>query len=203
MPARAVTAAVLIAVLAGCSAPVPGAGGPSGQQPAGPSNQQPDAVVVESISASCVAPPSTDAAGEPTVFEPVLALDGDVTTAWRCPGDGRDQRLTLEFGRPTRITAIAIIPGYAKTDPRDGTDRYRQNRRLSEVFYALDGRSAFEHRLNPAPDLRSPQVLDTGGVVSSSLTVNLISSVPGEPTNGQPPSDHVAISELVVLGAPA
>ncbi len=193
---------LVLALLAGCSAPVPGSGGPGGSPSAGVSNQQPDAVLVESVVASCVAPPSTDAAGEMTVFEAVLTLDGDVTTAWRCPGDGRDQRISLEFERPYRITAITIIPGYAKTDAQDGTDRYRQNRRLSEVFYALDGQSGFAHRPDPSPDVRSPQVLDTGGVVSSSLTVNLLSSVPGEPTNGQPSSDHVAISELVVLGAP-
>ena len=205
--------ALLLALVAGCSAPVPGSGSPAAgesgappptQQPAGPSNQQPDAVVVESITATCTAPPSTDAAGELTAFEPVLMLDGDVTTAWRCPGDGRDQRVVLDFGRPYRLTAIAIIPGYAKTDPQDGTDRYRQNRRISEVLYSLDPQSGagLGLALNPAPDLRSPQVLDVGGVVTSTVTVHLLASVPGEPTNGQPPSDHVAISELVVLGAP-
>lgn len=172
------------------------------QPPSGPSNTQPGAVLVNAVDASCTAPPSQDAGGAQTVFEPVLVLDGDPATAWRCPGDGRNQRISLDFGRPVRITAIAIIPGYAKTDPRDGTDRYRQNRRLTAVFYALDGQSGYQHTLNPSPDLRNPQVLDVAAVVSRSLTVNLISSVPGEPTNGQPASDNVAISELVVLGTP-
>jgi hypothetical protein len=49
-------------------------------------------------------------------------------TAWRCDRDGT--RLTLTLAEDTEISRVSVVPGFAKTDPYAGTDRYAQGRRV-------------------------------------------------------------------------
>ncbi|MBO0891633.1 MAG: zinc ribbon domain-containing protein, partial [Acidothermales bacterium] len=55
-------------------------------------------------SASCSAPASVDSAGHPVTFGAGHLVDGKTSTAWRCPGDGRKQRVTLTFAKPVQVT---------------------------------------------------------------------------------------------------
>jgi hypothetical protein len=159
-----------------------------------------DVVAATVTNASCTKGPGQDAAGRPVTYDPALAVDGNVETAWRCDGDGAHDRLTLDLGRSVSVSSIGIIPGYAKTDPTDGTDRYRQGRRLSEVTYTMDDGHTVDHKLDPATGNRVLQVQDAGATETRRVIVTIVSSVPGEDVDGKAAVDAVAISELAVRG---
>lgn len=201
-------AACLAVGLAGCAKEIPGAARPvagvgpapsaapgSGSVAPGPGAR----IVPMSATASCTAPPGRDAAGTATSYDVALISDGDPSTAWRCPGDGSGVTIRLEFGRPVTVSSIAVIPGYAKTDPADGTDRYQQGRRLSGIKYDLGGRNV-DQQLDSAPTNREPQTVAVGGAPVTGLTLAITSSVPGVATNNQAPTENVAISELTITG---
>ena len=50
--------------------------------------------------ATDTAPSSTDAAGNMVTYVPANVIDGDVKTAWRTPGDGQSESVTLIFDNP-------------------------------------------------------------------------------------------------------
>ena len=144
------TVAVALLVVFGRSA-----GGGAGGEPTAPP-------AVSAISASCTRAPSRDSVGNPTSYEPARAVDGDPTTAWRCDGDGTGQHITLELAGPARVTRIGLVPGLAKTDPGDGTDRYAQNRRIAQVRVGTDAGDV-EAALETDAGHRQVQYIDVGG----------------------------------------
>jgi hypothetical protein len=156
------------------------------------------APVPAAVNATCQRGPSRDSQGTPTSYEPQRAVDGDPTTAWRCDGDGSQQSITLGFGGPARVAEIGIVPGLAKTDPGDGTDRYAQNRRIARVRITTDAGSSVEAELDTAATNRAVQNVELGGPTARSVTITILSSVPGSPQNGHDAIDSVAIAEIAV-----
>ncbi|MBV9141268.1 MAG: discoidin domain-containing protein [Pseudonocardiales bacterium] len=138
-----------------------------------------------------------DANGKEFTYEPAKAIDGLAETAWRCDGNGVGQWLKIDFGRTVTLTSIGIIPGFAKTDPGDGTDRYAQNWRISEVQYSFDDGKTFRQTFNTSVSVRSPQTRDLPSISTSQVTITILKSVPGEVINGWR-FDQAAISEVVV-----
>ena len=53
------------------------------------------------VIASDTAPSSTDAAGNVVTYVPANVIDGDVDTAWRTPGDGLGESVTLILTTPS------------------------------------------------------------------------------------------------------
>ncbi|MBO0830092.1 MAG: hypothetical protein J2P24_20150, partial [Streptosporangiales bacterium] len=78
-------------------------------------------------SASCSAPASVDSAGHPVTFGAGHLVDGKTSTAWRCPGDGRKQRVTLTFAKPVQVTRLALVPGWAARDRTSKANRFAEN----------------------------------------------------------------------------
>jgi zinc-ribbon domain len=166
--------------------------------PATPSTPPLGRPTVVAAIATCTAPSSRDAGGRPTSYEAGRAVDGVTTTAWRCEGDGSGQQLQLRFDGAVELHRIGLIPGLAKTDPVDGTDRYAQNRRVSSVRYDFDDGSSVVQRCNTTDLTRSVQAVPLHGVRTSSVTVTILDSVPGAEQNRQAAVDTIAISEVVV-----
>lgn len=199
--------AVLAAVVAGVVVLVPavrsGTVGPTvtvtGSQAAAP-----PAVVASgreaglSVAAACVSAPSRAADGTPTSFGPANMIDGRVDTAWRCDGDGVGRRIVLSLGGTQSISELSLIPGYAKTDPADGADRYAQNRRISSVRIDFDDGVTTTATFDVAPANRSPQTVRFAAVRTGTVTVTITGSAPGSAVGGQAAADKVAISELTV-----
>jgi hypothetical protein len=179
------TAAVALVVLIGLAATGSGGAGAPTLAP-----------VPVAVTATCQRAPSRDSRGAPTSYEPQRAVDGDLTTAWRCDGDGAGQSITLGFAGPTRLTQVGIVPGLAKSDPGDGTDRYAQNRRIAGVRITTDTGGSVEAALDPTGTNRSVQYVSLDGVTAGSVTVTILSSVPGTRQNGQDAVDSVAIAEI-------
>ncbi len=178
-----------IALLGNDSEPVPSAPTPA----PGPASSS----TATAVTASCERAGSRDGTGRATSYEPPRAIDSDSTTAWRCDGNGVGQSLTVTFAEPMRIERIGLIPGLAKTDPGDGTDRYAQNRRIASVRIATDDGRDVDARLDTSPGNRSAQMIHlTAPVVTRSITVSILDSDPGTTQNGQTAVDSVAIAEL-------
>lgn len=156
------------------------------------------AVTPSSVSASCQSPPSRDGGGNTVSYPPANVLDGMYDTAWRCDGDGVGQILEITFAGPVTVTGIGIVPGYAKTDGFDNTDRYAQNRRISAVRYTFDGGTSVTGNLNSSATYRSLQLTAVPDVRTSRMTVTILNTVPGEGMNDQPAVNKMAISEVVV-----
>ncbi len=149
-----------------------------------------------SASASCVSAPGHDANGTIVAYEPEKAIDNISDTAWRCDGDGVGEWLEISFENVVTLTSIGIVPGYAKTDPGDRTDRYAQNRRISAVSYRFDDGSTVTQSLNTGASDRAVQTMSLSNLSTRRVTVTILSSVRGDVAGVQQPLNKVAISEF-------
>jgi hypothetical protein len=177
------------------AAPVPSA---PAAVPAAPPSAQPSALTI-TATADCVSPPSRDASGAVVDYGPERMVDGRADTAWRCDGNGNGKTVKVTFSSPARIVGVGMIPGYAKVDPADGTDRYAQNRRIAQVRYTFDDGTTVEQTLATDAGDRAVQTVAVPGVTSSGMTVTIVRSVPGAAVGANRASDRIAVSELSVL----
>jgi serine/threonine protein kinase len=142
--------------------------------------------------ASRTAPSSTDAAGNPVTYVPANVIDGNVQTAWRTPGDGHGQSVTLIFDDPIDVVRIGLIPGYAKTDPQTGANRFQQDRIIKAVAYQVPGLPNTTQTFEPLP---VPQFVELHATTSR-ITVKILATT--KPAG----LDYTAISEIYVYGYP-
>ena len=155
----------------------------------------PPAPVVRAASAvaSCTSPPSRDSAGNPVTYDPSNLLDGQLDTAWRCDGNGDNQQVVVDFGGARTVRTLGLVPGYAKVDSTDGTDRFIQDRRISAVRYTFDDGSSATQYFDT--DNRSMQVINVSPRVTGRVAITILSSIDGAPINGQDPVNKIAISD--------
>ncbi len=127
-------------------------------------------------------------------YDPELAIDGQVDSAWRCPGDGIGETLVIDLGGSVRVAELGLVPGYAKTDASDGTDRYAENRRLTAVRWRFDDGTTIEQELDPDPELRDLQTIRIPVATSQRVAMEIVSSSDAD-------RNTVAISELQISAA--
>lgn len=142
------------------------------------------------VTASNTAQSSTDASGNAVTYVPAKVVDGDVQTAWRTPGDGRGEWVTLIFENPIDVVRIGLIPGYAKTDPETGANRFLQDRIITSVRYLIPGLPRTTQTFRPVPE---PQFVSLHATTSL-ITVKILGTT--EPGG----LDYTAISEIYVYG---
>ena len=150
-----------------------------------------DPAVIGSASASCQSASSVDAAGSAVTYEPAHMYDGDPSTAWRCDGSGVGELVTIELPEETEIGEVGLVPGYAKTDPDSGVDRYAENNRITRVRWSFSDGSSVTQRLDGSPDLRDLQTIRIPTATTDQLVIEILSSTPG-------PRNTVAISDVRV-----
>jgi hypothetical protein len=131
-------------------------------------------VSVDAIAADCTAPPSSDAAGHSVSYEPENATDGKADTAWRCAGSAVGERLTLRLSHPVDIAEVGLIPGYAKTDPASGADRYAENNRITRVRWTLADGVGVVQRLDPDPSSRAVQGLRVPRTTTDTVVLEIL-----------------------------
>ncbi len=163
---------------------------PQGKKYDGPT----DAVAIGGADATCQSKNSVDAAGHKVDYRPRNVYDGDMTTAWRCNGDGHGEKLTLQLPAKTKIGEVGLVPGYAKTDPRSGADRYAQNNRITKVRWLFDDGTAVEQTFDGSPRNREMQSMRIPLTETGTVQVEILHSTPG-------PRRTIAVSE-VRLGQP-
>jgi hypothetical protein len=145
------------------------------------------------LSASSSAPAGVDASGQPVTYEAGNLIDGKDETAWRVPGGGVGVTLRAEWDAPVILTSIGLLPGYAKVDPDDGSNRFWQNRRVLAVRYHFDDGTVVDARFAESPTLQPTAVR----VTTRRVTVEIAQTTPAQDR------DYTAISELTFEGAAA
>ncbi|HEX5877948.1 MAG TPA: hypothetical protein VF468_06445 [Actinomycetota bacterium] len=146
--------------------PTPEPAPPTEPQPDPGQQPQPGPLHPAEVEASAWAGPSKDGAGSTVTFEAENLVDGLADTAWRVEGDGVGHTLTFRFDRPVHLTAIGLLPGYAKVDQVSGVNRFRQNRRVTAATYTFDGGGQGAVTFSDTAELQLHQVnADTTTVV--------------------------------------
>ena len=154
----------------------------------------PQVLRAASVSTSAAeAPPGVDAAGRRVSYGAANLTDGHHDSAWRVPGDGRGVVISMRFDQPVTVHGLALIPGYAKIDETDGTDRFRQNRRVVRVRVAYDAAETPELRFADRPELQNHAV---GPHRTSEVRIEILETTPN------PSRDFTAISEIELRGFP-
>lgn len=151
--------AYLIGRILSSDAPDPDDAEQAGSNLAAPYDGPLHAVRAESASAKCQSPSGVDAAGARTSYPPANMLDADPSTAWRCNGDAQGERLVFDLPDGTTIGEVGLVPGYAKTDPKDHTDRYAQNNRITEVQWIVADGVEVTQRIDGDPKDRRMRTL--------------------------------------------
>lgn len=174
------------------------AGGQAGAQAGGAERAAYDgpveSVQVSGASASCQAGDSVDEAGNPVSYPPSNAVDADLSTAWRCAGPGTGETLTLELPGETRVAEVGLVPGYAKSDPASGVDRYAENNRITRVRWSFEDGSSVVQRIDPDPQDRSMRTVRVTATTTGAVTLEVLASDPGA-------RDTIAVSEVRVAAA--
>jgi hypothetical protein len=131
-------------------------------------------VAINAVTATCTSRPGTDSAGKTVRYDAGNAVDGDPTTAWRCDGTAVGTVLTLTLPAGTDVGEVGLIPGYAKTDPKSGADRYAENNRITQVRWTLADGTAVVQRLDADPDFRDLQVLRVPRTTTGTITMEIL-----------------------------
>ena len=151
-------------------------------------------VPIGAVSAGCTSSPGVDSAGRRVSYDPENAVDADNTSAWRCPGTAVGQKLVLRLGRAVDVAEVGLIPGYAKTDPASGADRYAENNRITRVRWTLADGVQVVQRLDPDPSSRAMQVLRVPRTTTDTVTLEVLAVRRG-------PRDTTAISTIGLWAA--
>ena len=152
------------------------------------------AVSVDAISADCTAPPGRDSAGRKVTYVPRNAIDARADTAWRCNGTAVGQKLTLRMSGDVDVAEVGLVPGYAKTDPESGVDRYAENNRISRVRWTLGDGESVVQRLDTGHASRAVQLLRVPRTTTDTITLEILAVDRG-------PRNTTAISDIRVLAA--
>ena len=142
------------------------------------------------VTATHTAPSSTDGSGNVVTYLPKNVIDGDVESAWRAPGNGHGERITLVFDGPVSIVRVGLIPGYAKFDAATGVNRFEQDRIVTEVRYLIPGLPPTVQHFKPQP---YPQYVRLSATASR-ITIEIVGTT--QPAG----ANYTAISEIYVVG---
>jgi hypothetical protein len=147
--------------------------------PSGPFRGPLAPVRIASASAGCTAPDGRDASNHLVSYAAGNVLDGRLVTAWRCGGAAIGQQLVLSLAHPTQIVRVGLVPGYAKTDPADGTDRYAQNNRITKVAWLFDGGHRVVQSMSGSATDRSLRTMRIHPVRASTVLLRVLAVEPG------------------------
>jgi hypothetical protein len=153
---------------------------------------------LSSASAPTHAPAGVDFSGRPVTYVAPNMVDGVVETCWRTPGDATGTVLTFRLERPTTITKVGLINGYAKTAFSGGRryDWYQGDRRVLSVDWIFDDGTTVSQ---PFTETRAMQSRTIPPVTTSTVLVRITAVSP--PGRGLASRDDTAVSEVSLVGA--
>ncbi|MBA3471135.1 MAG: protein kinase [Herpetosiphonaceae bacterium] len=120
--------------------------------------------------------------------------DGLEDTAWVLPNDPSGESVTLDFGREFTISAIQVLPGINKINPRTGENIFALTRHIRRVRFEFSDGSTLEATFEARPELQSVAIPN---VVASSVNMVILET---SAASGGVRSELTPIGELVVLG---
>lgn len=138
-----------------------------------------------------VAAPNQDLRGRVTTYGPDNLFDGRRSTAWRMPGNGRGELITIRLPRRVVVTEVGMINGYAKVVAAGGVRWYPRNRRVLEVRWSFDDGSVVRQQLRERSRMQTTPV-DRERTRTIRLRLLRVSAPGGR--------DFTAISEIGLWG---
>jgi hypothetical protein len=128
---------------------------------------------IDSVRASNTATSALDACGDKHTYEPANVVDRNPKTSWQVAGTGTDQWIELSYDKPIRVDRVGIIPGYAKIDPCDGTDRFYQSYtvRKAEILFSDGSNVVADFERKP-----EKQFVDVPNIETTSMRVTILAS---------------------------
>jgi hypothetical protein len=152
-----------------------------------------------SVSAPTHAPGGVDFAGQPVTYVAPNVVDGINDTCWRQVGDGTGTTLTFRLDRPTRLTRVGLINGYAKIAYDKGRrfDWYLGNRRVLGVDWIFDDGSRVSQDLGTSRTMQQRAIKPV-----TTTVVRLQITAVSPPGKGRAARDDTSISEVVLIGHP-
>jgi len=164
---------------------------PSDPEPGGPA-----ADVTSQLAIDAPAPvrPGVNLAGEPVHYDPENMIDGELTTAYRLPGDASGTTLTFTLPGELAVREVGLVNGYAKTDSHDGTSAnwYLANRAITRVTWLFDDGSEVVQELGRGTHLQRIRV---DRLRTTTLRLRIEATEPGR---GPRVRNTTAISEVLV-----
>lgn len=121
-------------------------------------------------------------------------IDGDASTAWRDDSmHGDEATIELMFEQPVTVFAV-VIQGLADDE------EFHRSHRMRRFRLSLGSDTGYQEV--EMPDTREPFRVDLGGVATSVVTIEVLSTYPSESTGGEPALEELAVAEVVILGKP-
>jgi hypothetical protein len=166
----------------------------TGTPEAQPSTTSGSQLSLAAAGADCTYPPGVDGKNQPVTYEPQKAVDGDPSTAWRCPGAGGH---TIELHGTGLASDLGLIPGYAKVDPATGVNRFTDNHTVTQVIWRLRQGTTTVQIVQDIPDPTPSMawIHLPGNYSYDDITVTVTGT--GNPTSRQ---DSTPISSIAVWG---
>ena len=128
-------------------------------------------------------------------------VDDRPDTTWQVAGTGMGQWVKLQYEEPIKVSRVGLVPGYAKTDPCDETDRFYQMYVVREARIEFSNGSSVEATFEREPKMQYVDVPDTR---TDYVRVEILETYPPGDKPGGPPYDYTlgkaAISEIDVQG---
>ena len=126
-----------------------------------------------------IAPAGVDFSGQPVTFVAPNMVDGVAETCWRTPGDATGMVLTFRLERPTTITKVGLINGYAKTAFSGGRryDWYQGDRRVLSVDWIFDDGTTVSQHVQADPGAMQSRN-DRAGMKTSTVQVRITAVTP-------------------------
>jgi hypothetical protein len=152
------------------------------------------------IMAPPAAPPTTDLDGTLVGYTAPQLVDGRPETCWRTVGDGSGTTITFTLPRPTTLTRVGLVNGYAKS-VANGTERvdwYPFNRRVAAVEWVFDDGTRVTQDL---VEVRRMQIARIDPVTTRRVQLRILAVTP--PGTGELARDYTAISEVLIAGTRA
>ena len=152
------------------------------------------------VEAPGAAEATTDLDGTLVGYAASQLVDGTPETCWRVGGDGSGTTITFTLRRPTTLTRVGLVNGYAKRVPNGATlvDWYPLNRRVTSVQWVFDDGSTATQQLR---EVRRMQVIGVEPVTTRTVQLRILGvTLPGTGPLGR---DYTAISEVLLTGTRA
>jgi hypothetical protein len=130
---------------------------------------------LDSVRVSNTALSAQDGCGNTFNYPPSNVVDGDPETGWQVGGTGVNQWIELTYQEPIKVDRVGIIPGYAKVDHCDGTDRFYQYYVIREAKIQFTDGSEVKAKFDKKPEM---QFVSTNGHVTKSLRITILDVYP-------------------------
>ncbi|MBU1866827.1 MAG: hypothetical protein KKE89_10460, partial [Actinobacteria bacterium] len=143
------------------------------------------------VEIKALTPVSTRCSSELAGFPCTALTDTDPENRWNATEGGLGAELTFLFSPPVQITELFI-------DNVQDEERFRRNARVKGIEITTD--DIVQSIIWEFDDTNQPQKVQIGSIRTSSLTITITSSYPGQTFEGKEPYTELAMQQITFYG---